>query len=188
MYKVLVFVGSLRKASVNRQLALAIAKLSAGQLEFQFAEIGGLPHYDDDLWDNPPPTVTRLKKEIEAADAVLFVMPEFNRSFPSIVKNAVDWASRPRSNNSWYCKPGAVIGASPGLIGTAAGQVQLRSILVILNVILMGLPEIYFVFKPGLIDENSDVTDDKTKAFLQSWVDAFTRWIARHGDRLDRQD
>lgn len=177
MLKVAVFVGSLRRESNNRKFAKALAKLGKPNLDFHFVEIGDLPMYNDDLWASPPASVLRLKADIEAADAVLFVTPEYNRSIPPVLKNAIDWGTRPYGKNSWAGKPGSIVGTSPGVIGTAAAQVHLRSIAVVLNIILMGQPEVYFSFKPGLIDDNGDVTDETTRKFLENYLAKFEAWI-----------
>jgi chromate reductase len=118
-----------------------------------------------------------MKKEIAKADAVLFVTPEHNRSIPAVLKNAIDWGTRPWGQNSWAGKPGSIIGTSPGNVGTAAGQAHLRSVMTILDVILLGQPEVYFVSKPGLIDDKDDITDDATRDFLQGYLTRFEAWI-----------
>jgi chromate reductase len=123
---VAVVVGSLRRGSINRKFAESIGKLAADRLRFHFIEIGDLPLYNDDLWESPPQSVLRLKREIEAADGIVFVTPEYNRSFSPAIKNAIDRASRPKGQNSWEAKPAAIIGASPGTIGAAVGQNALR--------------------------------------------------------------
>src|SRR4051812_33764640 len=113
MKTVAVLVGSLRRASINRKFAESLGKLAADRLEFHIVEIGDLPLYNDDLWENPPQSVLRLKREVEAADAVLFVTPEYNRYFSPAIKNAIDWGTRPWGKNSWAGKPSAVVGATP---------------------------------------------------------------------------
>lgn len=182
MKNVAVLVGSLSEKSINRALAKALEKLSEGRLRFDYLDIGGLPFYNNDLWDNPPTPVTDLKHRIESADAVLIVMPEFNRSFPAVIKNALDWASRPYGQNSWTGKPLALAGASPGGIGTAAGQNQLRATLPLYGFVVMGQPEVYFQFKPGLIDEHFEVIDEQSRGFLENFVDKYVEWIDRHGE------
>lgn len=181
MKNVVVLLGSLSENSINRVLAKAVEKLAEGRLRFDYLDIASLPFYNNDLWDNPPAAVTDLKHRVEAADAVLIVTPEFNRSFPGIVKNALDWASRPYGQNSWNGKPLAIAGASPGGIGTAAGQNQLRATLPLLGFVVMGQPEVYFQFTPGLIDTHFEVTNDQSRAFLAGFVDSFVAWIDRHG-------
>lgn len=188
MKTVAVLLGSLSENSINKTLAKAIEKLVEGRLRFDYLDIAALPFYNNDLWDNPPAAVTGLKHRVEAADAVLIVMPEFNRSFPGIIKNALDWGSRPYGHSSWSGKPLAVTGASPGGIGTAAGQSQLRSVLPVLGFVVMGQPEVYFQFQPGLIDEHFEVTDDQSRAFLAGFVDSFVSWIDQHGEPLTRAE
>lgn len=179
MYKIAVLVGSTKANSTNMKFARALETLAIGKLSFDYIDIGSLPFYDDSLWDNPPEPVTRMKEQIVAADGVLFVTPEFNRSIPGVLKNAIDWPSRPYGQSVWAGKPGAIVGATPGAIGTAVAQSHLRSIASVLDIHLMGQPEIYFTMKPGLIDDNSLVTDDKTRAFLQGWVNKFTAYVGR---------
>jgi len=181
MKNVVVLVGSLSATSVNRKLARTLEKLAAGRLVFDFVDLGALPHYDNDLWANPPAAVLDLKARVEAADGVLIATPEYNRSFPGVLKNAMDWASRPYAQSSWMHLPAAVIGATPGATGTAAGQGHLRSILPVYGLLVMGQPEVYFNMKPGLITDELEITDDTTAGFLNGWVDTFVAFIERHG-------
>jgi len=181
MFSVAVLVGSLRRESINMKLARALAKLAEPKLEFRFINIGELPLYNDDLWQNPPDTVTALKSAVKACDAVLLVTPEYNRGVPAVLKNAFDWGTRPPGHNVWAGKPGALAGASAGAIGTAVVQSQLRNSLVVLQVNLMGQPEIYFQFKPGVIDGAYEIADETTRVFLSGWVDKFEAWIRRIG-------
>jgi chromate reductase len=183
MKNVAVLVGSLSETSINRTLAKALEKLGKDRLRFEYLDIGSLPFYNDDLWENPPASVTDLKHRVEAADAVLIVMPELNRSFPAVIKNALDWASRPYGHNSWTGKPLAIAGASPGAIGTAAGQNQLRATLPLYGFVVMGQPEVYFQFKPDLIDVHFEVTDEQSRGFLENFVDKYAEWIDRHGEQ-----
>jgi len=182
MFKVAVFVGSTRESSSNMKLAKALAKLSAGRLEFSFVDIASLPFYGDALWNDPPAEVIRLKHEITEADAVLFVTPEYNRSIPGILKNAIDWPSRPFGESVWTDKPGAIAGATGGVSGTAAAQVHLRSILPVVGVAVMGRPEIYFQSRPGAIDDALNFTDERVKTNLNIWVDQFVQWIGRFAE------
>ena len=129
MHKVAVIVGSIRKDSINKKLATALEKLGAGKLEFQRIRIDDLPLFNQDDEASPPPEVVRMKGEIKAADAVLFVTPEHNRSIPAAMKNAFDWGSRPRGQNAWIGKVAAVIGTSGGSIGTAVAQQHMRTII-----------------------------------------------------------
>jgi chromate reductase, NAD(P)H dehydrogenase (quinone) len=183
MSKIAVIVGSIRRESINRKLAEALAKLAGPKLEFTYVKIDDLPLFSQDLEPNPPAAVTRIKSQIEAADGVLIFTPEYNRSIPGVLKNAIDWASRPYGKNSFNGKPAAGIGASGGAIGTAVAQQDLRSILAYLNVVLMGQPEAYIQFKQGLVDDQHNVTDESVRKFLQSYIDAFTTWVDRHGEK-----
>lgn len=183
MFKVAVFVGSPRPMSTNLKFAKALEKLAAGKLEFDFVDIASLPFYDDSLWNDPPASVIRLKQHIEAADAVLLVTPEYNRSIPGILKNAIDWPSRPYGESVWYGKPAAIVGATPGVSGTAAAQAHLRSILPMIGTVLMGTPEIYLQSRQGLFDDEFNVTDDRIATNLGNWVNQFTAWIDRYGTR-----
>jgi chromate reductase len=181
MFTVAVVVGSLSKDSSNLKLARALEKLAAGKLKFNYIKIGDLPLFNQDLEGNVPASVSTLKKEIESADAVLFVTPEYNRSIPGVLKNAIDWASRPYGNNSWSGKPAAIAGASPGAVGTGIAQAHLRSITSgFLNMPTMGQPELYFTFKDDLVDAEGNVSNEGTVKFLQSYVDTFTGWISTH--------
>ena len=180
MVKVAVIVGSLRRESINRRFAHALGKLAEGTLEFQFVELGDVPMYNDDLWQDPPPAVTRLKRSVESADAVLFVTPEYNRSIPALIKNTIDWGTRPRGENSWAGKPAGIVGTSGGAIGTAVAQSHLRHVVVVCGMSLMPQPEVYFVNKPGLITDSFEVSDEKSREFLAGYVTKFGAWIAQH--------
>ena len=177
--KVAVFVGSLRRESINLKLARALTTLEAPGCTFSFVEIGDLPHYNNDLWENPPASVTRLKRDIESADAVLFVTPEYNRGIPGLVKDVIDWGSRPFGKNSWRGKPAAIIGASTGRIGTAVAQSQLRSTLLVLDLAVMGQPETYVTVTPGLFAADFTVTDEAIRKLLRKFLDAFADWIEK---------
>ena len=183
MHTVAVLVGSLAKGSINRMLARALAKLAESKLIFTEIELADIPILNGEFQNDPPPPVWRMKKEVEAADAVLFVSPEHNRSIPAVLKNAIDWGSRPWGKNSWLNMPSAIIGTSAGQTGTAAMQQHLRTILSPLQTLVMSQPEAYVQFKTGLIDDTYAVTDEGTKKFLQGYVDAFAVWIARHAKR-----
>jgi chromate reductase len=179
MHSVAVIVGSLRRGSINKKLAHALAKLASGRLEFRFVEIGDLPLYNEDLWGDPPTSVLRFKQQVEAADAVLFVTPEYNRGTTGALKNAIDWGSRPWGKSSWPGKPLAIAGASIGAIGTAVAQSHVRQSMLSVGTVLMGLPELYLTYKDGLIDDNFDVTDESSRKVLAKYVDAFVAWIER---------
>lgn len=180
MFNVIVIVGSLRKESFNKKLAHALDKLKHPQLKFSFAQIDDVPLYNQDLDQNLPPSVVRFKKEISSADAVLFVTPEYNRSVPGVLKNVIDWGTRPYGQNCWAGKPMAIVGTSPGSIGTAVSQSHLRSIMVAIDGILLGLPEIYLVYKEGLIDDAFNITIESTQKILQNFLDRFAQWIDFH--------
>jgi chromate reductase, NAD(P)H dehydrogenase (quinone) len=177
MKTVAVFVGSLRRESLNRKFAQSLGRLAADRLNFKFLEIGDLPMYNDDLWERPPEAVLRLKREVDAVDGVLFVTPEYNRYFSPAIKNLVDWGSRPSGQNSWEAKPAAIVGVSPGALGAAAGQNTLKGLLVVCDMVLMGQPEVYFSYKPEHYDAAGDIVDENARKFLNKWVDRFTAWI-----------
>jgi chromate reductase len=180
MYTVAVIVGSLRKESHNLKLAKALARLGQNQFKTNFIRIDDLPLFNQDLEAELPAAVTRLKNEIEAADAVLFVTPEYNRSMPGVLKNAIDWASRPYGKNSFAKKPAAVCGISIGTIGTACAQHNLRPALAFLDVRVMNQPEVYLQFKDGLLTPDGVIGNEGTQTFLQGFVDAFALWIKSH--------
>ena len=177
--KLAIVVGSNRRESINRKLAQALAKLGSDAFEPSFVQIDDLPMFNQDLEPNRPESTLRLKREIEAADAILIVTPEHNRSIPAVLKNAIDWASRPYGTNSFAHKPSAVIGTSPGSIGTAVAQQNLRSVLGFCNSPQMNAPEAYIQFTPGLITDNGEVTNDSTAEFLRNFMQEFHTFIAR---------
>lgn len=178
---VALIIGSLRKDSLNRKLAKALEKLAEGRLSFHELHIGDLPHYNEELWGNLPEPVARLKDRLEHSDAVLAITPEYNRSYPGVIKNALDWASRPYGANSWAGKPAAVTGTSPGAIGTAVAQTHLKSDMLNLGMIIMQQPEAYLQWKPEAVAADGTVTDDSLRKFLSAYVDAFEAFIAKHG-------
>jgi chromate reductase len=177
-FKIALIAGSNRRESINRKLAMALARLGAPGLEFKFVQIDDLPIYNQDHESDLPPSVVRFKSEIAAADGILFVTPEHNRSIPTVLKNAIDWGARPWGKNSWTGKLAAVTGTSPGAVGTALAQQHLRQILGAQGVLLMG-GETYITFKPGLIDADNTVTDESTRGFLKSFLDQFAALVAR---------
>jgi chromate reductase len=176
-YKVGYIVGSLAKASINRKLATALTRLAPAELAFTEIPIGDLPLYSYDYDANFPDAAMKLKKGIADSDAVLFVTPEYNRGIPGALKNAIDWASRPHGTNSFARKPSAVIGTSPGKIGTAVAQQQLRSALAFCNSPQMNSPEAYIQFTKGLIDEAGNVSDDSVREFLTKYMVRFYEFI-----------
>lgn len=179
MLNIAVIVGSLRKDSFNRKLALSLDKLQHPTLTLSLLKIDDIPLYNQDLDDNLPNAVVRLKKEVSDADGVLFVTPEYNRSIPGVLKNIIDWGTRPYGKNVWAKKPMAAIGTSPGVIGTAVAQSHLRSIMVSVDGLYLGQPEVYIVYKDGLVDNDFNITVDGTRQFLQSFLDNFAKEVAR---------
>jgi chromate reductase len=180
MLQVAVIVGSLRKDSFNRKLAYALDKLKHSDLQFSYIKIDTIPLYNQDLDNNLPASVITFKEHIASADAVLFVTPEYNRSIPGVLKNVIDWGTRPYGKNVWAKKPVAIIGTSPGMIGTAVAQSHLRSIMVSVDAIVFGQPEIYLVYKEGMIDENFIVVEENTRNFLQKFLDQFSARIEKY--------
>jgi chromate reductase, NAD(P)H dehydrogenase (quinone) len=176
--QIAVIVGSNRRDSINRKLAQAFAKLGADRFEAHFVRIDDLPMYNQDNEANLPAEVARYKNEVAAADGVLIVTPEHNRSIPTVLKNAVDWGARPYGKSVWPDKPGFITGTSPGAIGSALAQQHLRSVMIGLGMILLG-GEAYVTFKPNLIDEEGNIGDESTKAFLQGFVDRFATLVER---------
>jgi chromate reductase len=181
-YRIAVLVGSLRRDSFNRQLAQAIAGLAPQGLEFVQARIDDLPLYnqDDDARQAEP--VRRLKTEIAQAQGVLFVTPEYNRSIPGVLKNAIDHASRPYGQSAWADKPAAVIGVSVGAIGTALAQQHLRNVLAYLDMPTLGQPEMFIQNKPGLFAADGSIGPDDTKQFVQKFVERFAQFVRSHAD------
>ncbi len=180
--KIAVLVGSLRKESINRKLARALEKLAAGKLNFDYIEIGDLPLFNQDHEREYPPQAVKMKEQIAASDGVLFVTPEYNRSIPGVLKNAIDIASRPYGHSAFAGKPGAVIGTSAGAIGTALAQQHLRNICAYLDVHLLDAPEAFVQFKEGLVADDGSITVDNTREFLQKFVDRFAEWVQRFGN------
>lgn len=178
-FRVGYFVGSLAKASINRKLAKALVRLAPETLKMEEILFGDLPLYSYDYDADFPDVAKTFKNSLAAVDAVLFVTPEYNRSIPGGLKNAIDWASRPYGKNSFTRKPSAVIGTSPGAIGTAVAQQHLRSLLSFCNSPQMNAPEAYIQFKPGLISDDGEVTDDTTAEFLKSYMEEFHGFIGR---------
>lgn len=178
-YRVGVIIGSLSRDSINRRLATALERLAPPELEFFEISYADLPLYNRDLDADYPPAALAFKADVRSADALLFVTPEYNRSIPGALKNAIDWGSRPWGESAWADKPTAVIGASPGKIGTAVGQQSLRSTLSFLNTRQMTSPEAYVQFTPDLVDAHGDVTDAETAEFLRRFMAAFLAYTAR---------
>lgn len=176
MTKIAVVVGSLRKDSFNLRLAKALSGFAA-TAQVEIVTLHDVPLFNQDEEKDPPKGVVEFKNKIKSADAVLFVTPEYNRSVPGVLKNSIDWGTRPYGTSVWTGKPAAIAGASPGAIGTAVAQAHLRSILTNLGMHVMGQPEIYLHFQDGMIDENGKVGEEKTEKFLKSFVEKFTAWV-----------
>jgi chromate reductase, NAD(P)H dehydrogenase (quinone) len=184
--QIAVIVGSNRRDSLNRKLAEALAKLAAGKFEPKFVRIDDLPMYNQDHEGNLATQVVRFKDELAKADGVLIVTPEHNRSIPTVLKNAVDWGTRPWGKNNWAGKPIAIAGTSPGALGAALAQSHLRQVLSgSLSAFLFG-GEIYITYKEGLIDDQGNVADEGTKKFLQGFVDGFVAFVTRHAPAAQR--
>ena len=181
--KVAVFVGSLRKGSFNRMTARTLAALAPAELQLEIVEIGQLPLYNQDDDDNgtPRPEWVLFRERVRAADAVLFVTPEYNRSVPGVLKNAIDVGSRPYGQSVWNGKPGAVISVSPGAIGGFGANQHLRQSCVFLNVPMMQQPEAYIGGAATLFDKEGNITNESTRKFLKSFIEAFAVWIEKVG-------
>jgi chromate reductase len=178
-YNVGYFVGSLSSSSINRVLAHALIRLAPDDLVFAEISIGNLPLYSQDFDANYPPEATKLKEAIANSDAILFVSPEYNRSIPGALKNAIDWASRPWGHNSFDNMPAAVIGASIGQIGTAMAQQSLRGVLSFCNARQMTAPEAYIQYSPEVFTDDGEVTDESTREFLVTYMSEFRSYIER---------
>ena len=176
-FDVAVFIGSLRAEAYSRKLANALAALAPSTLKLGIVEIGQIPFYNQDLEATPPEPWVALRERIRAADAVLFVTPEYNRSVPAALKNAIDVASRPDGQSAWDGKPGAVASVSPGAIGAFGANHHLRQSLVFLNVPAMQQPELYLGGVAELMDPSGAITRDATRAFLVKFMQAFAAWI-----------
>ncbi len=178
-YQIVVVVGSLRRDSFNRKLADAVVRLASSEFSFNQIQIGDLPLYNQDDDGNPAEPVKRLKNQISAAQGLLFVTPEYNRSMPGVLKNAIDHASRPYGQNAWAGKPAGVLGASIGATGTAMAQQHLRNVLAYLDVPTLGQPEAFIQVREGLFDEAGNI-GDASREFLQNWMNRYVAWVKKH--------
>ncbi|MCQ0169880.1 ACP phosphodiesterase [Pseudomonas sp. S12(2018)] len=179
VYSVTVLVGSLRKESINRKVARALAELAPASLKLGIVEIGELALYNEDIDTDPPAAYKAFRDKVRASDAVLFVTPEYNRSVPGVLKNAIDVGSRPYGQSVFSKKPGAVISVSPGAVGGFGANHHLRQSLVFLDVPCMQQPEAYVGGAATLFDEHGKLSE-KTRPFLQSFIDSYAAWVARH--------
>ena len=176
--RIAVVVGSIRKDSYNRRFAEALARLAPAGVEFNFLRIDDLPHYDQDDDADNAPEVRRLKAEVEAADGVLFVTPEYNRSYSGVLKNAIDQASRPYGQAKWKGKPAAIVTVSYGPLSGAMAAQHLRNVVAALGMPTLNLPEMYIQWKDGLVDANGDI-GPASREFAQTFVNAFVDWVRR---------
>jgi chromate reductase len=174
-----VLIGSLRRESLNRRLAQALERMADDRLQFRYIEIGDLPHYNQDDDGSPAPQVVRLRSEVRAADGVLVVTAEYNRSIPGVLKNAIDHASRPYGQSAWAGKPAGVIGASVGSIGTALAQQHLRNVLAYLDMPTLGQPEAFIHAKDGFFNPDGGIGEG-SRDFVQGWLDAYIAWVERN--------
>jgi chromate reductase len=179
-YEIAVIVGSLRRDSINRKLAHALMKLAPPEFSCRELQIDDLPLYNEDNDADPAAAVKRLKSEIATASGLLIVTPEYNRSIPGVLKNALDNGSRPYGQNAWSGKPAGIMGASPGTIGTAMAQQHLRNVLSYLNVPTLCQPEAYLQIRDGFFDEAGNIPNDNTRRFLQNWMDRYVTWVQLH--------
>ncbi|MDA8431331.1 MAG: NAD(P)H-dependent oxidoreductase [Nitrospiraceae bacterium] len=177
--KILGIPGSLRKGSFNKAVLRAAVELAPPDAEIEVFDLEGIPPYNQDLEDRPPERVKELKEKIAAADAILFVSPEYNYSVPGVLKNAIDWASRPYAGNPWKGKPVAVAGASVGMLGTGRCQYHLRQCFVFLDMHCMNQPEVMVPFVADKVDAEGKLTDGKTREKISGFLVAFTAWIRR---------
>ena len=179
-WKVAVLVGSLRKGSYSLTIANTIKIVAPGSMKFDFVALGDMPLYNQDLeTDTPPAQWTAFRERIKVADAVLFVTPEYNRSVPAVLKNAIDVGSRPRGQNVWDGRPGAVVSVSPGALSAFGAHHHLRQTLVAVNVLTMSQPEAYIGNVKTLIESDGSSINEKTREFLAKLVAAFEQWIGK---------
>jgi chromate reductase len=181
-YRIAVLAGSLRRDSFNRQLASALQGLAPKGLQLELLRIDDLPPYNQDDDNNPAPPVRRLKGEIANAQGVIFVTPEYNRSIPGVLKNAIDHASRPYGQSAWAGKPAGVIGISIGSMGTSMAQQHLRNILAYLDMPTMGQPEAFLTQKPGFFDAGGGIGEEGTRQFLQKWLERYAEWVRQYAE------
>ena len=172
-----VLVGSLRRESFTRKIAQTLIKLAPATLDLQIVEIGGVSFYNQDLEPTPPADWLSFRDKLRAADGILFATPEYNRSVPGVLKNAIDVASRPKEKNVFNGKPGAVISVSPGSISGFGANHHLRQMLVFLNVPTMQQPEAYIGHVANMFDQNGNMTNDSTREFLRTFIESYARWV-----------
>jgi chromate reductase len=181
--KVAVIIGSLRKDSLNRKLANALIKMAPEPLKLEIVEIGELPFFNQEFEADPPQPVRDFKQSIAAADAVLFITPEYNRSIPGVLKNAIDVGSRPYGKSAWAGKPGGIISLSPGALGGFGANHHLRQCLVSLNVPIMQVPEAYIGGAGTLFDDKGDISNDTSREFLKKFLQSYAQWVERNSQQ-----
>lgn len=179
VYRIAILVGSLRKGSYNRQLAEALICAGSDQFDFQRVRIDDLPLYNQDYDENQAEPVQRMKREIHEADGVVFVTPEYNRSMPGVLKNAIDHGSRPFEDSVWAGKPAGLMGASPGSMATALSQRELRNVLASLDMPTLAQPEAYVRVEEGAFNNIGGVSSEPLNVFLQDWLQRYAAWVAR---------
>ena len=179
--KIAVIVGSLRKDSYNRKVAKTLMLLAPSTLDMEIIEIGQLAMYNQDDDPSPPPTYTEFRDKIRSFDGILFCTPEYNRSMPAVLKNAIDVGSRPYGQSAWSKKPCAVVSVTPGATGAFGANHHLRQSLVFLDMPAMQQPEAY-IGNVAKLYEGDELKDESTKAFLQNFIDSFAAWVERHAD------
>lgn len=182
-FKIAVFVGSLRKESFNLKTAKALKTLAPDSLSLEIIDISSLPFFNEDLEATPPQEWVVLREQIKAADGLLFLTPEYNRSVPAVLKNAIDVGSRPYGQNSWSGKPGGVVSVSIGNISGFGANHHLRQSLVFVNVPTMAQPEAYIGDASGLFDDSGNLTNESTKEFLRTFIEAFAQWVETHTEK-----
>lgn len=178
-YNITIIIGSLRKESLNRKLAKAVVQLAPADFTFREASIAGLPLYNQDDEAAPGEEVARFKEKIKSSQGVLFVTPEYNRSMPGVLKNAIDHASRPFGQSAFAGKPAGIMGATMGVLGTALAQQHLRSVLAFLDMAVLGQPEAYIRVTEGFFDENGAI-GGASRPFFEKWMERYTTWVRSH--------
>lgn len=184
--KILGIAGSLRKGSYNRAALRAARQLVPSNAAIEIFELDGIPPYNQDIESPPPEPVARLKEKIRSSDAILFVTPEYNYSVPGVLKNAIDWASRPYGDSAWEGKPAGIMGASSGMIGTARAQYHLRQMFVFLNVFALNRPEVMIPYAADKFDKSGNLTDQNTRERIRELVEELAGWAVKH-QRMQRQ-
>ncbi len=179
MLQMAVIVGSLRRESINMQLAKTLETLGADVMKFHYVSLADIPLYNQDDEVKVPAGVLAAKEIVAKADGVLVASPEYNRSIPGVLKNAIDWLSRPWGQNTWDKKPGGIVGISPSPVGTAVAQAELRNVLSVLGVRLLCRPEIYLQLTPGMYTEKGELAQESTRVFLRDYVQQLAAWVER---------